>query len=650
MPQSALVADLAAQLTPRAAVGPRCGIEHEYTVLGPTGAVDFGRLLDRLHLGGLRIDPGDPNARRLPWGGVVTVDGREAEVVTPPVPLGTEAVTLAARLTSRGRVTLDRALRSHDPLLEAVGYSTHLNVSVDDNVVVRAGRGLVRHFGLPLMLLLDRLDSPGILVRPRRGRLELAGEYATGDQLRTALTFFVAACRVTATGTRAATRGLGAPRPVVVAADQRYGWYIDRRAYGVDLYAGGRDSTIPVGVRGSRRLRAGDVLEAAWALVRGAAATWASPADVALVDAVVDGRAPIPLEAPSPPDVPAWLPSAHGSLVRPRRRSVGEVRAEHATWEATLFRVSPAHAPERYVNVPDRHLERFLTLLDNGELDAVLAAIVAAPTVGTTFRLESEAGEVGIYDRVADPSALNPTERDVATGRIGGGGRGGREHKHDQGARPHPRFTPLRVAVLVGGAVAATATIAAIALAAGGGGSSKAAPPATPSTTQAPIPVTATFAVTAGPVRTLRTTGLFVGHPAVVAGGVVTYSPIDADTPKAQNAPSGTVSYTCAGNHCINGQGFTIASEFTITGRRATGVGPGALSEVTDCNIPVPPESGVTGMPVRFDVTRDSRTRQITRMRMDVLYVWDRTTNGTSNDKCANVLVASVVENLRRIS
>ncbi len=649
MPQSALVADLAAQLTPRAAVGPRCGIEHEYTVLGPTGAVDFGRLLDRLHLGGLRIDPGDPNARRLPWGGVVTVDGREAEVVTPPVPLGTEAVTLAARLTSRGRVTLDRALRSHDPLLEAVGYSTHLNVSVDDNVVVRAGRGLVRHFGLPLMLLLDRLDSPGILVRPRRGRLELAGEYATGDQLRTALTFFVAACRVTATGTRAATRGLGAPRPVVVAADQRYGWYIDRRAYGVDLYAGGRDSTIPVGVRGSRRLRAGDVLEAAWALVRGAAATWASPADVALVDAVVDGRAPIPLESPSPPDVPAWLSSAHGSLVRPRRRSVGEVRAEHATWEATLFRVSrptrptvrerPGPTPRAVPHPARQRRARCGARCDRGRTDR-----------RDHVPPRERGGEVGIYDRVADPSALNPTERDVATGRIGGGGRGGREHKHDQGARPHPRFTPLRVAVLVGGAVAATAAIAAIALAAGGGGSSKAAPPATPSTTQAPIPVTATFAVTAGPVRTLRTTGLFVGHPAVVAGGVVTYSPIDADTPKAQNAPSGTVSYTCVGNRCINGQGFTIASEFTITGSRATGVGPGALSEVTDCHIPVPPESGVTGMPVRFDVTRDSRTRQITRMRMDVLYVWDRTTNGTSNDKCANVLVASVVENLRRIS
>ena len=64
------------------------GVEREWRVVRRNGAaVDFRELVDRLPLDGRRLDPDDPHAHRCRWGGVVTADGREAEVATPPVPV-----------------------------------------------------------------------------------------------------------------------------------------------------------------------------------------------------------------------------------------------------------------------------------------------------------------------------------------------------------------------------------------------------------------------------------------------------------------------------------------------------------------------------------------------------------------------------------
>ena len=62
-------------------VGPRCGVEQEFAVRDAAGrAVDVREYIDAWPLG-RRLDPGDPHAARGGWGGVVTADGPEAEVV-----------------------------------------------------------------------------------------------------------------------------------------------------------------------------------------------------------------------------------------------------------------------------------------------------------------------------------------------------------------------------------------------------------------------------------------------------------------------------------------------------------------------------------------------------------------------------------------
>ena len=152
--------------------------------------IDFRKLIGTLGLPGGGLDPADPNAHHLPSGLLLTADGPEAEIATPPVPLtGRHAHGRCRRGPTKARPHLVSAL----PLGFGIeGYSTHLNVAVRGDVVAIATL-FARRFSVGMMLMLDRGESPGLLVRPRPGRLELGGDFAEGEQLRAALTFAAAA-------------------------------------------------------------------------------------------------------------------------------------------------------------------------------------------------------------------------------------------------------------------------------------------------------------------------------------------------------------------------------------------------------------------------------------------------------------------------
>src|SRR5205085_12001219 len=128
-------------------------------------------VLPLLGLSGAGLDPGDPNAHHLPCGVMITADGAEAEVATPPVALETGCTADASSWAELGE---DVLVASLPPGTGIEGYSPHVNVAVAGDVVEVAAR-FARHFALGMMLLLDRRDSPGLLVRPRPARLELGG-------------------------------------------------------------------------------------------------------------------------------------------------------------------------------------------------------------------------------------------------------------------------------------------------------------------------------------------------------------------------------------------------------------------------------------------------------------------------------------------
>jgi hypothetical protein len=361
------------------------GAEHEHRVLDADGVQQDARLvLGDLALAGRRLDPGDPNALRGPWGGVITADGREAEIATPPVPLAPGAALQLEGYLQAGAAALMAALPDGFRL---DGYSTHLSVGCDDAVVVRAARLYATRLAPAMMLMLDRPASPGLLVRPRAARLELGGEFVAGPSFRAAAWFAIAtglACG-RAVRDRRLRRTLPAGRGWnVETARGRAGWYVDRRAFGCDLYAEGRHAVLG---RGRRRVTAQDLLERTWSVARPLVAEQIAPDELGAVDRMVAGDAPLPLEgAPvTGAEVPAPKPGPHGELLTVRERPGFRVEAVVATWHVAVFALTGADGRRVYRPVRAERLAAFLAEVDDGRLDAVVKARLAAAQSGTTL-------------------------------------------------------------------------------------------------------------------------------------------------------------------------------------------------------------------------------------------------------------------------
>ncbi len=347
--------------------GRLIGVEREYEVVGPDGPVDARSLWPGLPDPGVHLDPGDPLARRERTGGVITADGRHAEQATPPVVLRPGSTIEVLALAAAGREHLAQQLPAH----RLVGYSTHVSVQVADRNVVAVARLVARRLALPIMLGLDRTGSPGLLVRPRPGRLEVGGEFAAGDQLRAAVALTVGMVLL-------AERSLGVRRSLLphvpdirpAPAVQRFGWYVDRTAYGPDLYRAGRSTQIGTA-------SAQDILATLWARARGLTQGLLSDNERGLVDHAIDGRRALPLEEPQDDD---RMPST-GLRRRdygPRHRGGIVIEVARATWWKALLRFEGG-GTVRWMVIPGRSLDRVLDHIDIGVLDADLARVLAGP-------------------------------------------------------------------------------------------------------------------------------------------------------------------------------------------------------------------------------------------------------------------------------
>lgn len=348
---------------------PVCGVEHEYEVHDAAGAVvDFRTVVDTLELG-RRLDPGDRHAHRGPWGGVVTADGREAEVVSPPVPVGPDAAAAVHAHAVAGRAHLAGRLPGGWSL---TGYSTHISAAVDDDVVRRTATLVVRHLSPALMLLLDRRTSPGLLVRPRPGRLEVCGEFAQGRALRHVVAVVVAAAQSCSASARSRRPDLPPRlRLRTERAKERFGTYVDRSAFGGDLYAEGRAALLR---RRGGTVTAGALLADVVALLDDRLRTLLSPDDLAALHAVAADDEPLPCEQETlaPDDGPrcAVVPLD----LRDRRSGDVGVQVVNATWWTYVLRLEGPRV--RWLTVPRTWMGSFLDRLDDGTLDDSLAALV----------------------------------------------------------------------------------------------------------------------------------------------------------------------------------------------------------------------------------------------------------------------------------
>ncbi len=482
------------------------GMEHEYSLRDPSGVVDFQTLLHRLPVAGRRLDPGDPNAYRCAWGGALTCDGAEAEVASPPVPTRPGFTTVVEAWARIARGELERLLPAG---VETAGYSTHLSALLPPRQSGRVARRYAHTFGPGLMLLMDRRDSPGLLVRPRPGRLELGGEYVSGQWLRAAAAYVAGSTRAAASG-RFPPAVTGPIEPAV----ERYGWFAARDAFGDDLYTCGRESRLRRAFRSP--ITAQTQLELGWAIARDSLEGLAEAAELREVDRIVRGDLPLPSELDEPVDAPITpvgmgdVPT--GKVLKRRERPGYTLEPALATWDFTVFSLHGVHR-SGYLCVPRAWLDDFFVELGDGLLDDDITRFLARPAWGSVLASAEQTAEPGLYDVLGAPADLLPQEWEPITGRPSGGssGPGDRRGKRRSERAPRPRGRWLVAAAV---AVVVVIVVVGLVLALGGGegDTTNVASPTTQERTAGGTPQTTNVPVVGAGFRPHGTAAATIGY------------------------------------------------------------------------------------------------------------------------------------------
>ncbi len=353
---------------------------------------------------------------------MLTSDGQEAEIALPATAIAPGFARSVSFAADSERSALLRRLDSPHTLQ---GYSTHLSITTPQVIGEQVATAFASRFAAPMMMLLDRPTSPGLLVRPRPRRTEIGGEYATGRQLMSALIFAVAAVRA-CIAMVTESRELTSPvvQANVVAATDRFGWYVDRTAFGDDLYRAGRRTLLRT--EDSRTIAAQEVLECAWDCVRPFIACSADPAELSGVDRIVSGQAALSIDESGHELVEAGADSTdiHASRsceddvnpqLRPRRRPAAklELAPVMVTWESVIFLLIGKRRRRRaFAAVPRRLLPRFVELLEAGELDGILGNYLQHARGDRVLSSHEQSLSPGLFDRVTSRGALLPSERD----------------------------------------------------------------------------------------------------------------------------------------------------------------------------------------------------------------------------------------------
>ncbi|MGE3960402.1 MAG: hypothetical protein AB7F65_01805 [Dehalococcoidia bacterium] len=383
-------------------VARRIGVEHEYAVLEGDTQLDFRALVHELGFEGRVLHPTSPDTILMPSGLAMMADGWVAETASPPEPLRVGAASTAEAWAQWGRQLLERHLPAG---LRLHPGSTHISVEARSRRTDQLCLWFAQTFAPAVMLLLDRADSPGILVRPRPRRFEVGGEYLEGERLRAAVTLVAGAVLALESGHELPP----ALEVTVEPARRRYGWYIDRTAFGPDLYARGRGARLRLRAGGETTAQA--QLEASWRIARAALGARASHEELAATDRIVSGETPLPSEDPDW-DRPACVAAAP-------RNVFGRLAAERpgvalvpvtATWDFVALEVD-AGVSRSVLSVPYEQLERFIDLTAAGALDDVLRDVASEGASAPPLATFAQTGEVGVFSSVRRSDALLPRDR-----------------------------------------------------------------------------------------------------------------------------------------------------------------------------------------------------------------------------------------------
>jgi hypothetical protein len=385
------------------------GVEHEFGVFEGEDQIDFRDRIHDLDIAGLALHPTNPHMYFTNRGVAIIADGVVAEIATPPVELARGCGTSVASWAEAARIELMALVGDSTRLL---GGSTHISITTDPAHNDRIAALYARTFAAGLMLLMDQPHSPGLLVRPRPGRLELCGEFVVGASLTDAAVFALGS--VACLEDYAVTGRASIPAFLDVVLQngrRRYGWYVDRNAFGTDLYSGVRRARLHRA--DGRVVAAQDYLAVAWRLARPYAEEYATTAELASVDRVVSGADPLPMEAGSYGEVPqstTWpdhpLAAATSHLTS---RGV-HLEPRNATWDWVAWEASNPEG-SIVVSVPRRYLAQYIQQFNKGRLDGPLTDGISHKAALPVLSVAAQTAEIGLFSAIRPGPALMPVDR-----------------------------------------------------------------------------------------------------------------------------------------------------------------------------------------------------------------------------------------------
>src|SRR5438874_856208 len=103
------------------------------------------------------------------------------------------------------------------------------------------------------------------------------------------------------------------------------------------------------------------------------------------------------------------LDDVFGCVTETRRRPGFTVEPVSIAWNAVAFEVHGQRTA--IVCAPRGTLDDFLVKLDDGRLDGAINAFLASPPRGRVLRSEDQTRKPGLFDELASPAAIAPSER-----------------------------------------------------------------------------------------------------------------------------------------------------------------------------------------------------------------------------------------------
>ncbi len=236
------------------------GAEQEFELFSRGKQLDFRALFPQA-VKGVRSFPfrNCEGAVILDSGYMLGSDGKEAEFATVPINSNGAGCLTLAREVSRCRNHLIQLLETMG-VRDVRGYSTHLNISVPFGREDEIASAISTTVAPSLILLMEAQQSPGLLIRPRRGRLEIGSEYIDDEKQLAAGAVFLAG--VVSAYLRNGSLWNQFPRIRLKRSEEgniRPGIYLPRDAYGESLHDLGRQALLEL--ENGQTLTAGEALE-----------------------------------------------------------------------------------------------------------------------------------------------------------------------------------------------------------------------------------------------------------------------------------------------------------------------------------------------------------------------------------------------------